>query len=139
MLREAHVVAQICVDLTELMAEIDRGADAVVLTEEAVRSSNPRALHAWVAVQPAWSDFPFIVLTRHGGGLERNPAAALLTRTLGNVSFLERPFHPATLVSVVGTALRGRRRQHSAGGLMKSSSYAYRKELPSWRRPTGSC
>ena len=132
-------MAQICVDLTELMAEIDRGADAVVLTEEAVRSSNPRALHAWVAVQPAWSDFPFIVLTRHGGGLERNPAAALLTRTLGNVSFLKRPFHPATLVSVVGTALRGRRRQHSAGGLMKSSSYAYRKELPSWRRPTGSC
>src|SRR5262245_14471007 len=62
-------------------------------------------------MQPAWSDFPFIVLTRHGGGLERNPTAALLTRTLGNISFLERPFHPTTLVSVVETALRGRRRQ----------------------------
>jgi signal transduction histidine kinase len=110
-LREAHVAAQICVDLGELMAEINHGADAVVLTEEAVRCSDARAWHEWVAVQPAWSDFPFIVLTRHGGGLERNPAAALLTRTLGNVSFLERPFHPTTLVSAVETALRGRRRQ----------------------------
>jgi signal transduction histidine kinase/CheY-like chemotaxis protein len=110
-LREAYIAAQICLDLGELMTQIHDGADAVVLTEEAVRSSDARALHDWVAVQPAWSDFPFIVLTRHGGGLERNPAAALLTRTLGNVSFLERPFHPTTLVSAVETALRGRRRQ----------------------------
>jgi signal transduction histidine kinase/ActR/RegA family two-component response regulator len=110
-LREARVDAQICPDLVELLQEINHGADAVVLTEEAVRGSDARELSEWVAAQPAWSDFPFIVLTRHGGGLERNPAAALLTRTLGNVSFLERPFHPTTLVSVVETALRGRRRQ----------------------------
>ncbi len=52
------------------------------------------------------------MLTKHGGGLERNPTAARLTRQLGNVSFLERPFHPTTLVSVINTAVRGRRRQH---------------------------
>src|SRR5262249_39572167 len=61
---------------------------------------------------PPWSDFPFIILTEHGGGIERNPAAAHLMRALGNVSFLERPFHATTLVSVVQTALRGRRRQY---------------------------
>jgi signal transduction histidine kinase/CheY-like chemotaxis protein len=110
-LREARVDAQICLDLVELLAEIKVGADAVVLTEEAIRGNDTRELREWVAAQPAWSDFPFIVLTRHGGGLERNPAAALLTRTLGNVSLLERPFHPTTLVSVAETALRGRRRQ----------------------------
>ena len=66
----------------------------------------------WVAAQPPWSDFPFILLTEHGGGLERNPAAAQLTETLGNVTFLERPFHPTTLVSVVQTNLRGRQRQY---------------------------
>ncbi|MGG2362352.1 hypothetical protein ACE4Z5_25760, partial [Salmonella enterica] len=32
----------------------------------------------------------------------------------GNVTFLERPFHPTTLVSVVQTALRSRRRQYEA-------------------------
>jgi signal transduction histidine kinase len=33
---------------------------------------------------------------------------------LGNVAFLERPFHPTTLISVVRTALRGRLRQYEA-------------------------
>ncbi|MGH6908691.1 MAG: response regulator, partial [Phenylobacterium sp.] len=44
----------------------------------------------------------------------RNPTARRMTTALGNVSFLERPFHPTTLVSVVETALRGRRRQYEA-------------------------
>jgi signal transduction histidine kinase len=66
----------------------------------------------WVGSQPPWSDFPFILLTRCGGGLERNPLAAREMQTLGNVSFLERPFHPTTLVSLAQTALRGRRRQY---------------------------
>jgi C4-dicarboxylate-specific signal transduction histidine kinase len=71
-----------------------------------------RAIASWVADQPPWSDFPFILLTEHGGGLERNPAAAQLTHFLGNVTFLERPFHPTTLVSMIRTGLRGRRRQY---------------------------
>src|SRR3546814_16174740 len=33
---------------------------------------------------------------------------------LGNVNFLERPFHPTTLISLVRSALRGRRRQYDA-------------------------
>ena len=45
-------------------------------------------------------------------GVERNPTAARLSTTLGNVSFLERPFHPTTVVSVVQAGLRGRRRQY---------------------------
>ena len=46
-LREAYIAAQICLDLGELMTQIHDGADAVVLTEEAVRSSDARALHDW--------------------------------------------------------------------------------------------
>jgi signal transduction histidine kinase len=111
-LREAHIHAEICVELAELLQEIQRGADVAIITEEAVRGVDTRELLSWVASQPPWSDFPFIVLTEHGGGLERNPAAAEITETLGNVSFLERPFHPTTLVSVVQTNLRGRRRQY---------------------------
>jgi signal transduction histidine kinase/ActR/RegA family two-component response regulator len=111
-LREAEIQADICIDLAELVEGIRRGADVAVLTEEAVRAADARDLIAWVGSQPAWSDFPFIVLTEHGGGLERNPAATRLMETLGNVSFLERPFHPTTLVSVVQNNLRGRRRQH---------------------------
>ena len=46
----------------------------------------------------------------------RNPQAARLQEILGNVSFLERPFHPTTLISLSRTALRSRRRQYEARG-----------------------
>jgi signal transduction histidine kinase/ActR/RegA family two-component response regulator len=111
-LRDARIHSEICLDLDELAQEIKRGADVAILTEEAARSPNARALVSWISSQPPWSDFPFILLTKHGGGLERNPAAAQLTEELGNVTFIERPFHPTTLVSVVQTGLRGRRRQY---------------------------
>jgi signal transduction histidine kinase len=112
LLREAGFTAQICLELGELVDEINRGADLAVLTEESMRGVDSRNLANWVTAQPTWSDFPFIVLTEHGGGVERNPAAAQLTNTLGNVSFLERPFHPTTLISVVRNNLRGRHRQY---------------------------
>jgi len=113
-LRDAKIRSEICLDLAELVQEVGRGADAAIITEEALRSVDIRPLVEWIAAQPPWSDFPFIVLTEHGGGLERNPAAAQLMEALGNVTFLERPFHPTTLVSVAQTALRGRRRQYES-------------------------
>ncbi|HEY4403472.1 MAG TPA: response regulator [Xanthobacteraceae bacterium] len=111
-LRDAAIHSEICLDLDELVQEIARGADVAILTEEVLRGPDAKALVDWVSSQPPWSDFPFVLLTTHGGGLERNPAAAQLTAKLGNVTFLERPFHPTTLVSVAQTGLRGRRRQY---------------------------
>jgi signal transduction histidine kinase len=111
-LREAGIRGDICREADDLLAQVVHGAECAIVTEEAIANASSRELVQWVMSQPPWSDFPFIVLTRHGGGLERNPTAALLTERLGNVSFLERPFHPTTLVSVVQTALRGRRRQY---------------------------
>jgi signal transduction histidine kinase/ActR/RegA family two-component response regulator len=111
-LNDAGLEGYICRNLAELVRELHTGADAALLTEEVAREADPRDLTEWVARQPAWSDFPFVVLTRHGGGLERNPMAAQFVYSLGNVTFLERPFHPTTLISVVHTCLRGRRRQH---------------------------
>jgi len=113
-LYEAHLRADICASLQALLAEIISGAELAIITEEAFRGVDTRALVNWVASQPVWSDFPFIVLTEHGGGLERNPMADQLTRALGNVTFLERPFHPTTLISMVQTNLRGRRRQYES-------------------------
>ncbi|HEY0567887.1 MAG TPA: PAS domain S-box protein [Xanthobacteraceae bacterium] len=115
-LSEAGLLAHICRDLYDLLVELDRGAGTAIITEEPVRRGNSdlKQLAEWIATRPAWSDFPFILLTERGGGLERNPFAKLYADVLGNVSFLERPFHPTTLISVVQTALRGRRRQYDA-------------------------
>ena len=111
-LREAGVECDTCSDLMDLLREIRLGADVAIVTEEAFGASDTRPLTEWVEMQPPWSDFPFILLTSHGGGIERNPTAALFTDILGNVTFLERPFHPTTLISVAQTGLRGRRRQY---------------------------
>ena len=111
-LQEADLHAEICGSFHELVEGITRGCELAIVTEEVFRGVDVRDLADWVGRQPAWSDFPFIVLTEHGGGVERNPRAAQLTEALGSASFLERPFHPTTLISVVRTHLRGRRRQY---------------------------
>jgi signal transduction histidine kinase/ActR/RegA family two-component response regulator len=113
-LREDGLIAEICNDLQELTEEIVDGAGLAVLTDDAIRNADVRGLAAWVKSQPPWSDFPFILLTERGAGLERNPAASRQMAALGNVVFLERPFHPTTFLSVVRTALRGRLRQYEA-------------------------
>jgi signal transduction histidine kinase/CheY-like chemotaxis protein len=109
---EARIDVHICPKLGSLVDQLRAGAEVAILTEESVADVDARALREWVDSQPPWSDFPFVVLTRHGGGIERNPAAFSMTGIFGNVTFLERPFHPTTLVSVAHTALRGRRRQY---------------------------
>jgi signal transduction histidine kinase/ActR/RegA family two-component response regulator len=113
-LADNGVRSVICAGLGRLVPELQAGAGFALVTEEALHTSDLHPLAEWLAGQPEWSDFPFILLTRRGGGLERNPAALRYLRALGNVTFLERPFHPTSLVSLVQSALRGRRRQYDA-------------------------
>ena len=119
LLEEAGVASIARPDLATLVASIQDTTAFVLVTEEAARASDLRALSAWLAGQPSWSDLPFIVLTQKGGGPERNPAAARLFEVLGNVTFLERPFHATTFISVARTALKGRRRQFEARARME--------------------
>jgi len=102
-----------CASLDALVQGMAAGAGTALVTEESLLEGDLRALSAWLDAQPQWSDFPFILVTSRGG-IERNPAAGRLLSVLGNVTFLERPFHPTTLVSLAQAALRGRRRQYEA-------------------------
>ncbi|HET8690709.1 MAG TPA: hypothetical protein VFM30_01115, partial [Steroidobacteraceae bacterium] len=108
LLAEHGVRTLVCAGLGQLVAELRAGAGFAIVTDEALLDADLHALAEWIEGQPEWSDFPFILLTRRGGGIERNPAALRFLETLGNVSFLERPFHPTSLVSLVRAALRGR-------------------------------
>jgi PAS domain S-box-containing protein len=114
MLREAGLETLDCPDLVALEREIGLGAGLAVVAAEALATGDAHALSARLAAQPPWSDLPFVLLTRHAGGPERNPEALRAMELLGNVSFVERPFHPLTLVSAARAALRARRRQHQA-------------------------
>ena len=114
MLADAKVRSVICPSVDELVEALNWGAGFALVTEEALHTVDLHSLAEWIENQPKWSDFPFILLTQRGGGIERNPAALRFLKTLGNVTFLERPFHPTSLVSLVQSALRGRRRQYEA-------------------------
>ncbi len=118
LIKEAGYYANICSDLGALLREIEAGAGLAVIADEAIKTADLRGLMGWLNDQPSWSDFPFVLLTHQGGGPERNPDAMRLGQVLGNVTFIERPFHPTTLVSVIGSAVRGRRRQYATRAIL---------------------
>ena len=86
-------------------------AGGVILAEEALNEEGLIDFQRWLAAQPPWSDLPIILLTRGRTGAEGNVG---LANRLGNVTILERPLHPVTLVSAARAALRARSRQHDA-------------------------
>ena len=122
MLTEAKMRSVVSPSLVELVEGLRDGAGFAVVTEEALRTADLHPLANWIGAQPEWSDFPFIILTRRGG-IERNPTAIRLLQTLGNVTFLERPFHPTTLVSLAQSAIRGRRRQYEARARLEALAH----------------
>ncbi len=88
------------------------GAGAAIVAEEALDEGAIECLGRSVAAQPAWSDFPIIVLT---GGGATTPYTEMMVRSrtpMGNITLIERPLRPATLLSCVRTAIRSRLRQY---------------------------
>lgn len=103
--------ADICDSLASLVAAIDAGAGAVVITEEALAVADRRALAEWVTGQPTWSDLPFVVLA-NSGTAPRTARATERLGDLGNVVLLERPLHAEAMLGAVRSALKARRRQY---------------------------
>jgi DNA-binding NtrC family response regulator len=120
MLRDSGVESEIAKDLPAFIDCLLHGAGFALVTDEALRGADLRALDGFIKAQAEWSDFPFILLTERGGSIERNPAASRYLDLLGNVTFIERPFHPTSLISIAKAALRGRRRQYDARARLQS-------------------
>jgi len=118
LIEPAGVSCIVCPRLAAVVDFLDDDVAFLLITEEAIRGADLKPLAVWLANQPPWSDLPFLLVTDHGAGPERNPIASRWLETLGNVSFIERPFHPTTLVSVARAAVKGRRRQHDTRRLL---------------------
>ena len=113
---------KICGDVDELCRELN-GASAAIITQEALTATSLATLGAVLRTQPSWSDLPLIVFTaRQSPTAYRRSVEALAL--LGNVTELERPIHPITLVSAVRAAIRGRRRQYQMRELIKDMESA---------------
>lgn len=88
---------------------------AAILDATMLRENLVLALRAALADQPAWSNYPFILL------IDRASTAghAELIEQLGNVGVIERPLNPQILVPSVRAAFRSRRRQREAEAYLR--------------------
>jgi signal transduction histidine kinase len=98
--------------LAELLARLEQTIGAVVLAEEALDMDTAVGLREHLEAQPSWSDLPFVVLTVPGRGRRPAPTSHAGFREVANITLLERPVQPETLLSAVRAALRARARQY---------------------------
>src|SRR5262245_21082877 len=94
LLSEAGLACHACTGLGDLCREFERGAAALLLTEEVLAGGDPDQLVGLLRQQPPWSDVPVVVLTSKGS---ESPVAQWAMDLLGNVTVLERPVRITTL------------------------------------------
>ena len=108
----------------ELRLEVQRGAGAAIVAEEGLNGDAVVKLRDVIDRQPAWSDFPLILLTVGGRVTAESERLRELRRPLGNIFLLERPIRPETLLSTLEIALRGRQRQYQIRDQMQQYARA---------------
>jgi len=118
-LRDAGMQAMQCASLTDACKQIEEGAGALLIAEEAFTIEETGLLMKTLQDQKPWSDIPLVLITA-GDHLTHAALANLeVVGPAGNVTLLERPLRPATLVSSLRVALRSRRRQYQIRDLLE--------------------
>ncbi|MFL6196941.1 MAG: ATP-binding protein [Thermoanaerobaculia bacterium] len=125
LLASMDVTGTPCAGAAELFDEVEAGAGAVILADEALHPEVVSGLLELLAGQPPWSDLPLIVFTRGSEASEQMLEALV---PLGNATLLERPVRLSTLVSAVKAALRARRRQYQVRDLLRRQAEADRRK-----------
>ena len=125
LLNAAKIPNHPCAEEGELFREIDAGAGAVLLAEEALQPWTVNGLLDVLSREGPWSDLPLIVFAQGGQTSE-----GILERLgpLGNATILERPVRLSTLVSAVKAALRARYRQYEVRDLLRRQAEADRRK-----------
>jgi signal transduction histidine kinase len=108
----AKMSPAICADLPELVSRLKEGAATALIAQEALSHRGLEEITAWQATQPPWSDVPFVILTSGGRPNRTTVSQAQELEILGNVTLLERPVRPDTILSSMRAALRARHRQY---------------------------
>lgn len=126
-LTESNLLAHICKDVGDLCAEIDAGCGAILLAEETLGSISISPLVDALAQQPPWSDIPVTIITSGGEASKTRLRRLAIFGPTGNVTLLERPFRPGTLVSTLEVALRSRQRQYEVQNLVRRTEQLMRE------------
>src|SRR5262249_37735556 len=90
----------------------------ILLAEETLGVASISLLVDTLARQPAWSDIPVTIITSGGEATQMQLRRLAVFGPGGNVTLLERPFRPGTLISTLEAALRSRQRQYEVRQLV---------------------
>jgi two-component system, sensor histidine kinase len=118
-LGEAGIESCVCPDVAAVEVALEQGTGVLLIAEEAMAAGGLKTVATALAYQPPWSDLPVLLLTRHGAD---SATVVQAMQTLGNVTLLERPVRPATLLSSVRTALKARERQYQVGAHLEQQT-----------------
>ena len=118
-LEKAGLRPTICTDLADLSERLRASCGALLLAEEALASGALERLVAELEGQPSWSDLPLILITGSGEAARVRSRLLAALAPVGNISIIERPVRPGTLVSTCEVALRSRARQYQVRDLLK--------------------
>ncbi len=108
----------------ELASALSKGAGCVVFVEDALTDWDIPVLREALSHQPAWLDMPLIVVTHQVGAFSE--VVARFFPNSGNVTLLDRPLNPHTLVSAVQVCLRAYAHQRQLGELLEQREQAVR-------------
>lgn len=117
-LSRAKIAGLRCNDATDLVAKLREGCAAVIVAEEALGKGVVETLIAALAQQPSWSEIPISIITSGGETTAQILTTLSVLGPNGNVTLLERPFRPVTLVNTLRAALRSRHRQYQVRDLL---------------------
>jgi len=132
-LTRAGLRAEVCADFPDFSRKLDVGCGAILLAEESLFNGYVHELVSKLETQPSWSDLPIVIITGTGESRLRSQHLADLAPA-GNVSIIERPVRPGTLVSTLESALRSRRRQYQVRSLLEEREQMTAKALDADRR-----
>jgi signal transduction histidine kinase/ActR/RegA family two-component response regulator len=113
-LEQGGVSASTCASADELIAAIEEGAGGALIAQEALTPAIIARLAGTLRGQPPWSDFPLIIFMPRSASNFENRTALEAFAGLGNVTALEKPIHPLTMLSAARAAMRARNRQYAA-------------------------
>jgi signal transduction histidine kinase len=109
-------------NLLSAAADMDERFGCLLLVEESLLEEHIPPLREALKRLPAWCDLPLIVVSRDVGLFGMLTASAFPDS--GNVTLLERPLNPHSLVSAVHMALRATGRQRQLAELIEQRERA---------------
>lgn len=124
LLTEAGIRTLQASDVFSLLPRLPTNLGCAVIVDEALSRHAVDALSEVLARQPPWCDLPLIIIS----GQENTPVSILdrIFPYSGNITLLQRPLSPATILSAVRVALRARIRQYEVRDLLSQREQAMR-------------